>query len=211
LDAQEAGTQEVIAASFAGLILAAGESSRMGQDKALLKWDGRTFLAGAIESLKPFTQLVIVVAGGNAKAIAPEVYAHGGFLAFNPTPQEGQFSSLRVGLHEVLNRGRDAAVVTLVDRPPARKATLEILIQEFERHFIANDGKWATVPECDGRHGHPILIGREMIELFLRADPHSNAREVEHANQSHIEYVSVTDRNVIRNINTPEDYNRLGQ
>lgn len=201
----------MMAASFAGVILAAGESSRMGSDKALLPWQGATFLSGAIERLKQFTQLVIVVAGANEKAIAPEVYARGGFLVVNPEPQRGQFSSLRLGLHEVLNRGRDAAVVTLVDRPPASKQTLESLMQEFALHFEADDGKWAMVPECDGKHGHPIVIGREMIEAFLRADAKCTAREVEHANQDRIEYVTVNDRNVIMNINTPEDYKALVQ
>jgi len=109
----------VIAASFAGVILAAGGSSRMGPTRRFLPWEGSTFLSATIERLRPFTQLVIVVAGANAKSLAPEVYARGGFLVTNPEPERGQFSSLRVGLQEVLNRGRDAAVVTLVDRPPA--------------------------------------------------------------------------------------------
>src|SRR4051812_11077521 len=200
-----------MAASFAGVILAAGGSSRMGRDKALLPWAGTTFLSATIERLKPYTQLVIVVAGANAKTLAPEVYARGGFLVANPEPERGQFSSLRVGLQEVLNRGRDAAVVTLVDRPPANKETMEALMQSFVKHFLSDDGKWAMVPEVDGKHGHPIAIGREMIEAFLRAPETSTARDVEHANQQHIQYVPVQDRNVIANINTPEDYQALVQ
>jgi molybdenum cofactor cytidylyltransferase len=201
----------VIAASFAGVILAAGGSSRMGRDKALLPWNGTTFVSAAIERLKGFTQLVIVIAGANAKTLAPEVYARGGFLVVNPEPERGQFSSLRVGLQEVLNRGRDAAVVTLVDRPPASAATMETLMAAFERDFNRDDGKWAVIPEYGDKHGHPIVIGREMIEAFLREDPASTARDVEHANLEHIEYVPVADPNVTANINTPEDYQTLGQ
>jgi molybdenum cofactor cytidylyltransferase len=200
-----------MAASFAGVILAAGGSSRMGRDKALLPWAGTTFLSATIERLKPYTQLVIVVAGANAKTLAPEVYARGGFLVTNPEPERGQFSSLRVGLQEVLNRGRDAAVVTLVDRPPASKETMETLMQSFGKHLRGDDGKWAIVPEVDGKHGHPIAISREMIEAFLRAPETTTARDVEHANQKHVQYLPVQDRNVIANINTPEDYQALVQ
>ncbi|MCU1308411.1 MAG: hypothetical protein JWN45_3106 [Acidobacteriaceae bacterium] len=201
----------MIAASFAGVILAAGESSRMGRDKALLPWHGQTLLSAAIDRLTPFTQLVIVVAGKNAELLKPEIYARGAFLAVNPEPECGQFSSLRVGLHEVLNHGRDAAVVTLVDRPPAKPATIATLLTHFARNFERDNDKWAAIPEYEGKHGHPIVIGREMIEAFLRADPKSTARDVEHANQEHIEYVPVDDPNVIVNINTPEDYAQFAE
>src|SRR5215471_12835857 len=118
--------------SFAGLILAAGDSARMGRDKALLPWQGKTFLAAAIEALAPYTELVIVVAGKNAESLKPIIYAAGGvYLVENPWPEKGQFSSLQIGLSEVLNRGRDAAIITLVDRPPARPETIAALRDRF--------------------------------------------------------------------------------
>ena len=58
-------------------------------------------------------------------------------------------------------------------------------------------------------HGHPILIGREMIEAFLRAPKDGTARDVERERQRHIRYVPVNDPRVATNINTPEDYRRL--
>jgi len=67
-----------------------------------------TFLSAAIESLTPFTDMVIVVAGRNQANLAPIVYASGASLVVNPDPSRGQFSSLQTGLQEVLNRGRDA-------------------------------------------------------------------------------------------------------
>src|ERR1700704_3400773 len=94
--------------SFAGLILSAGASSRMGRDKALLPWRDGTFLSSAIRALQPATELVIVVAGSNAPNLEPIADAEAAFLAVNPDPQQGQFSSLLVGLQEVLNHGRDA-------------------------------------------------------------------------------------------------------
>src|SRR5215467_8784449 len=122
-----------LAPSFAGVILAAGASSRMGRDKALLPWRGETFLASNIRVLQPVTDLVIVVAGENEQNLAPIVHAHAAFLVRNPHPEQGQFTSLRRGLAEVLNRGRDAAIVTLADRPAPAEATVEMLKEEFLR------------------------------------------------------------------------------
>jgi molybdenum cofactor cytidylyltransferase len=200
------------ASSFAGVILAAGESSRMGRDKALLPWPpvsgGRkdfteTFLSAAIRSLLALCEFVTVVVGKNKASIAPVIYECGASLVVNPDPGRGQFSSLQVGLHEVLNRGRDAAMVTLVDRPPVSGATIQTLLEAFE---AADPNVWAAVPEFSGTHGHPYLVGREMMEEFLRAPATATARDIERAHQAHIRYVAVDDPMVTLNINTPQDY-----
>ncbi len=202
-------------ASFAGVILAAGESSRMGRDKALLPWPPAstlyaaapdTFLSAAIRSLGASTDFVLVVAGQNEAALAPIVYATAASIVVNPNPSRGQFSSLQVGLREVLNRGRDAAIITLVDRPPASAVTVQQLRDAFE---AAPDNIWGMVPEFSGKHGHPFVAGRDLIEHFLREPVTGNARDVEHRHQEHIRYIPVEDRHVALNINTPEDYSAL--
>jgi molybdenum cofactor cytidylyltransferase len=203
------------ASSFAGVILAAGESSRMGRDKALLPWPPSdrglisstdNFLSAAIRSLATSSDFVIVVAGKNEGALAPIVYSSGASLVTNPDPSRGQFSSLQIGMREVLNRGRDAAIVTLVDRPPAAGSTVQTLRDAFE---AAPLDIWAVVPEFSGKHGHPYIVGREMIEKFLQAPVSGNAREIEHQFQEHIQYLAVDDPFVALNINTPEDYSAL--
>jgi len=201
--------------SFAGLILAAGESSRMGRDKALLPWppaagapstSTETFLSAAIRSLSLATEFVLVVVGNNEPALAPVIYAEGASLVVNPEPGQGQFSSLQVGLREILNRGRDTAVVTLVDRPPADAKTIQILHHAFVN---ADLNIWAVIPEFSGKHGHPYVVGREMIETFLRAPATASARDIEHQHEQHIQYVAVDDPLVAMNVNTPGDYAAL--
>jgi molybdenum cofactor cytidylyltransferase len=189
----------------------------MGRDQALLPWPpqpagaamgvGGTFLSAAIQMLLPHVDLVLVVAGKNEAALAPVVYANGASLVINPDPSRGQFSSLRIGLQEVLSRGRDAAMVTLVDRPPVRMETIGKLEAAFE--LAATRRKWAVIPEYQGTHGHPILVGREMMEAFLRAPELSNAQEVERAHQNEIEYVPLDDPLAAVRVDTPEQFAAL--
>lgn len=201
--------------SFCAVILAAGESSRMGRDKALLPWPPaatassthETFLSAAIELFATYVDIVLVVAGKNERELAPIVYACGASLVLNSDPERGQFSSLQTGLHEVLNRGRDAAMITLVDRPPVQRETIELLASEFDQAITRS--AWAVVPEYQGKHGHPILAGREMIEEFLRAPVTATARDIEHKNQNRIVYLPVNDASVTVNVNTPEQYAAL--
>ncbi|HZD31672.1 MAG TPA: NTP transferase domain-containing protein, partial [Candidatus Angelobacter sp.] len=184
----------VRAPGICGVILAAGGSTRMGRDKALLSWppvaEGaaavNTFLGAMIDLLQPYCDMVLVVAGRNAATLEPVVDAHNAFLVENPKPERGQFSSIQTGLHEVLNRGRDAAYLTPVDRPPVLPGTVQALRTAF---LQAELDIWAVVPEFTRDavkvHGHPILIGRNLMEKFLRAPDTATARDIEHQHQEH--------------------------
>lgn len=206
-----------ISPGIAGVVLAAGASTRMGRDKALLPWKGSTLLGVTIDRIKRATELVIVVAGTNSESLKVEVFSRAAYLVINPNPEEGQFSSLRIGLQAVMNHGRDSALIALVDRPPAAAVTLEQMIARFRENGreTGKYKKWAVVPESIdpatgiAKHGHPILVGREMIEAFLKADPTSNARDVEHTYQARIDYLPVNDPNILANVNTPEEFERL--
>jgi molybdenum cofactor cytidylyltransferase len=203
------------ALSICGVILAAGESRRMGSDKALLPWPptgpgqipAGTFLSAAIQSFAPISDVVIVVAGKNQASLAPVVYASGASLAINHDPDRGQFSSLQTGLQEVLNRGRDAAIVTLVDRPPVSPATIDRLHAAFGSAIAR--WKWALIPEYAGKHGHPIFLAREMIEAFLKAPSTGNARDILHQHHAHVAYCEVDDPLITVNVNTPDEYGAL--
>jgi molybdenum cofactor cytidylyltransferase len=202
--------------STCGVILAAGESTRMGKDKAQLPWppqattsEGGTFLSSAIQALMPFNDLVLVVAGKNAPSLAPIINTCGAVVVINPAPERGQFSSLQCGLREAISRGCAAAMVTLVDRPPAQPSTLEKLRTTL--YSALSREKWAVVPEYCGRHGHPILVSREMVEVFLKAPSSARARDVLHQHQMRIDYLPVDDPFVAANVDTPDEYSNLSQ
>jgi CTP:molybdopterin cytidylyltransferase MocA len=209
----------VSGANLCGLILAAGESSRMGSDKAMLPWPppqpgsnqtpGNTLLAAAILAFEPVTRMVVVVAGKNADAVAITAGACGALMVRNPHPELGQFSSLQIGLREVLARGCDSAVITPVDCPPLSAHSLDRLSDSFRR--AEAQGIWAVIPENDGKHGHPLFVTRNMIDRLLDAPVSGNARAVLHANADRVAYVSVPDSLEKAGLNTPEDYDAFAE
>jgi molybdenum cofactor cytidylyltransferase len=200
--------------NFCGLILAAGESSRMGEDKAMLPWPppapgaeprpGPTLLSAAILAFEPFTRLVVVVAGNNSQPVGVTANACGAYMVRNPNPERGQFSSLQVGLNEALSHGCDSAMITPVDCPPLSANSLGRLCESFQRALA--QGIWAVAPENNGKHGHPLLVSREMIAQFLDTPATGNAREVLHAHAQRVAYISVPDSLEKSGLNTPEDY-----
>jgi molybdenum cofactor cytidylyltransferase len=191
-----------------GLILAAGASSRMGRDKALLPWpatsSSTTLLSAAITSLKPFTDRIIVVAGNNEANLAPIAVSLGAELVRNPAPERGQFSSIQTGLRAALNHGCIAVMLTPVDCPPLNSASLQKLCAAFQQ--AVTRGAWAVAPEHNGRRGHPLIAGTALIQAFLAAPETSNARDVKHEHADKFEYVAIPDQFLTVDLNTPEQY-----
>lgn len=203
---------------LAGLVLAAGDSTRMGIDKAMLPWpppspgepeSHHTLLSAALLAFDPFTRLNIAIAGKNADAIATLVGACGAYLVRNPTPDKGQFSSLQIGLRAVLDRSCDAAIITPVDCPPLSAASLQRLYLAFLGALTA--GFWAVIPEHEGMHGHPLFASCDLIKAFLKAPVTGNAREVLHANASRVVYVPVPESLAKAGLNTPQDYASIAE
>jgi CTP:molybdopterin cytidylyltransferase MocA len=204
------------APGFCGVILATGATLQDGRDKALLPWPppepgiltaAGTFLSSAIDLLQRHSDLIIVVTAKNAVALEPVIYTRAASMVVNSAPELGDFNSLKVGLREVLNRGRDAAFIAVADRPPVFEAT----IAKLHSSFLAaiDNGKWAVVPEFEGEAGYPYVIGREMIEAFLRAPLTAAAHDIKAATAEHIVRVPVDDSMAAAKLDTAQDYDRL--
>jgi len=100
-----------------------------GEPRAIF---GRDFFVGCDRSLGSATDQVVVVVGNNETQPGAGGVCGWGFPGAKPNPRERSFSSLRVGLQEVLNLGRDAVMITLVDRRSGRTAVLASLRAAFE-------------------------------------------------------------------------------
>lgn len=185
-----------------GIVLAAGASSRMGRPKALLPAGGQSFVAALIHTLQGAgLQPVIVVIRPAAEAIATEVLRSGATPTVNPWPDQGQLSSLLAGLDAVEALAPEAVLVTLVDVPAIRPATISALLATLAASPAA-----ILRATYRGRHGHPVVFRRSVFEALRRADPAAGAKAVLRAYP--VEDVEVEDPGVVDDIDTPEDYDR---
>jgi molybdenum cofactor cytidylyltransferase len=187
----------------AGIILAAGESSRMGRDKALLPYRDSTFLNHLISILLPRVEPLIVVLGHHREEIAAGLpLAPHLRVAANPDYKTGMLSSLQTGLRAA---GDAAAILfTLVDIPAVGARTVDRLIEEFARGSAA-----LAIPRYRGRRGHPVLFSRTIAEEILALPAEKSAKDVIHAHRAETQYLDVGDAGVLRDIDLPADYEEL--
>ena len=191
-----------------GIVLAGGKSSRMGRPKALLPIgpDGETFFDRITGTLiKGGVEEVVVVVGADADAVRAAV-APGSTrvrLITNPDYERGQLTSLLAGLRTIDRPGVSAALVTLIDSPL-------ISVESVERLIRTRREKGALIvrPASNGRHGHPVIFGRELFDELRRADPAQGAKAVVHAHASDIVEVPTDDEGAFIDIDTREDYER---
>ena len=186
------------------VVLAAGASSRMGRPKALLRAGDRSFVARVLNALQAggAASAVVVVRPGTPDLIAEVAAARFGRAIENPRPEDGQFSSLLVGLDAVEAADTGGIMVTLVDVPLITAGTVRTL---FER------AQHSTAPILRavhrGRHGHPVIFKRAVVAALRQADRAIGAKAVMATYA--VEDVEVDDPGVAEDVDTPRDYERL--
>lgn len=186
-----------------GVILAAGESKRMGQPKALLKIGERTFIDHIAASLTSSNlDLIYVVLGDQADSIAP-VLPKNVQVVQHPNYREGQLSSLKAAIERAQYENCDGAVVTLVDHPLISPSLVGRLIENF---YLSK--KRIIVPTHQGKRGHPVLYSREVFSEILAAPQNVGANTIRETNLAHTLELEVNDPTILIDIDTPQDYER---
>jgi molybdenum cofactor cytidylyltransferase len=186
---------------IAALILAAGESRRMGFPKPLLDFRGETFLDHLIASFAPFCEPVIAVLGAHAERVRAGMKAAAkALLVENPDYRLGQLTSMQCGLRAVPSECA-GLLFTLVDHPNVAASTIEAL--------LAERGARLVIPRFEGRRGHPIYIPRDLIPEFLALGPEQSAKEVIHKHAPETRYLDLTDPGILDDVDDPETYRRL--
>ena len=181
-----------------GMLLAAGESTRMGQLKALLPWGRGTLLEYALDQLGAAVDETVVVLGHRAQDLAPLAPRH----VVNERYREGRSTSIEVGMAAV-PPSADAVLITSVDQPrPA--AVLRELIAAHRR-----SGALISRPVVGEEHGHPTVFDRALFdELRKVSEETQGMKSVLRRHEAAIQNVSFDDRVVLLNLNHPEDYER---
>ena len=189
---------------IAGIILAAGASSRMGTPKALLDYRGETFVGRLVRVLGETCTPVIVVLGYHADRLREHV-PPAATIVVNPDPSRGQLSSLQTGL-AVLPADADGFAFIPVDSPAVETDTVARLARAFEQRSAST---LFVIPRQSGKRGHPVVAARAAAAEFLALPPTAEARDIVHAHVNRTEYVEVGDAGIFTDVDDPEAYRRL--
>lgn len=188
----------------AGVVLAAGASTRMGTPKALLDAGGTTFVARLADTLlRGGCASVLVVAGSGTGPLAAEVAGTRARLVVNPGGEGGQLGSLRAALAD-LRRGGDppaAIVFTPVDNPAVASETVEALIGAWRSSRAS-----IVAPEHRGERGHPVLVDMSIAPEFEEAGLPEGARTVVRRDPARVLQVPVPDPAILDDLDTPGRY-----
>jgi molybdenum cofactor cytidylyltransferase len=188
-----------------GLLLAAGESRRMGYPKPLLEVGGVTFLAKSAAAMLQVAERLIVVLGAYQERIGAAVPHDPRIVtAFNPDFARGQLSSLKIGLAQV-GHETQAVMVHLADHPLVNLATFQAVAEEYARAQMP-----IVIARFEGRRGHPVLFDRSIFNELMEAPEDQGARVVVNREPSRVGYVDVEDAGTVLDLDTPVDLARAG-
>jgi molybdenum cofactor cytidylyltransferase len=185
----------------AAILLAGGESSRMGTPKPLLEWGGHTLIEYQLAQLKgPPIDRVVVVLGHRAEEVQPYVHGAGAQAIVNELYTEGRAASLRVAA-TALSNDTAAVLVLNVDQPRPHDVVAR-LVDAHDR-----SGSLITVPTYEERRGHPpVLAGSLLPELREVSEATQGLRAVIRRHAKDVKEVAFETDVVLLDLNEPQEY-----
>ena len=190
---------------IAALVLAAGQSLRMGQAKMTLPW-GQTTVIGKVVGtlLEGGISDLLIVTGGNQAALKKTLGLYPIEFVFNPDFANGEMiSSVQVGLRHLYGRS-EAALISLGDQPQIENSVVKAVIEEYLSHKSK-----IVVPSYQMRRGHPWLIARSLWDEILALNPANTLRDYLNSHQDFISYVSLDTPSILQDLDTPDDYKQF--
>jgi molybdenum cofactor cytidylyltransferase len=189
---------------LAAVILAAGESRRMGQPKALVEFRGRTFLERLLEATRhPRVGITRVVLGARAAEIRAKLKLDPAIVVANPEWEKGQLSSIQAAIRSLPAGQSEGILLCPVDHPLVSADLVATLIAEFD-----SSGKQIVLPTYHGRRGHPVIFHSDLYEELSAAPIDIGARAVVWAHAAELLQVSTEEEAVILNLNDSEALRR---
>ncbi len=190
-------------ADTAAILLAAGESRRMGRLKALLPWRGTTLLAHQVSALlEAGAGRVVVVLGHQVERLEPEIRGITGVTwAVNPDYAQGKTTSIKVGLSALGPEDPAAVLILNVDQPRSPETIRDLIL----RHYAG--GSLITIPTYRGKGGHPILVDPALLpELRSISEEALGVKAVVRAHEDSTYRVEMATPEVLWDLNTPGEY-----
>jgi molybdenum cofactor cytidylyltransferase len=188
---------------ISAIILAAGQATRFGQSKQLIRLGDKPLLAHVLDNVNASrVDDVILILGAYADEIRSQVGFGRAREILNPDFAEGMSTSIRAGLR-ALPEGTEAVMIVLADQPFVTPRTLDGLIDEYRRVRPA-----VVIPTYKGFRGNPAVVDRKLFPemMELRGDVGCRAIFGDHAGS--IVKLDVDDRGVVTDIDTMEDFVR---
>jgi molybdenum cofactor cytidylyltransferase len=184
------------------VILAAGESKRMGSPKALLLYHDRTFLEHLLDITRhPKIGSQLIVLGAGADEISKHVGLTPEMTVVNPDWQKGQLSSIKAAIKSIGSKPTDGVLLCLVDHPLITSALVGELIETFY-----SAGKSIVLPTFHGKRGHPVIFARKLFDELLAAPEENGARSVVWQHAHEVAEVSTTEEGIVLNLNDPDTF-----
>ena len=187
---------------IAGIVLAAGLARRMGRQKLLLQLQGKAVVRWAVERILGHVEDVVVVTGPDDTAIRQALSDLTVRFVVNPRPQEGQGTSIGVGVG-ALKPWTGAALIALGDQPRIPDTVVRALLEAFQR-----SGKAIVAPLYQGVQGTPVVFSSEVFGELRALTGDAGARAVVKAQPDRVEAVAF-DLAMPPDVDTPEDYAKL--
>lgn len=158
------------------VILAAGESKRMGEPKLLLQIEGKPMIERVVNSFEGVADKLVVVLGHQPEKLIPTLERLGIRWVVNENYQEGMASSFKTGLHEL--QGCDTVFLALGDQPFVEKGFLLKAIEMWKT------GARIVSPVYEGKKGHPVLFDKSLFDEIFSLQRHEMIRDVIHRHEN---------------------------
>lgn len=187
----------------AAILLAAGQSRRMGAFKPLLPFGKQTVIDSCIRSLSDGgIESITVVVGHRGDDVRTHLKNAGVRFALNPDPESEMDRSIAAGVQQI-DPNAGAVMIALVDYPAIPANVVSKLVEQWR------DGAKLIKPTYVGRGGHPVIVDLEFKDELLNLDPHLGLKALFEKHQKNVLRLEVDSPFIARDIDTWDDYVRL--